>query len=74
MANVRFVPKADMLRCREERRYSITSSATQARVHQPCAAAPRIFADEHDVSGGDEYLVPLTHWRSDASIQQCASG
>jgi len=25
--NVRFVPKADILRCSEERRYSITSSA-----------------------------------------------
>jgi hypothetical protein len=31
--DVRFVPKADILRCREERRYSITSSAAQARVH-----------------------------------------
>ena len=25
--NVRFVPKADILRCSKERRYSITSSA-----------------------------------------------
>jgi hypothetical protein len=28
MRNVRFVPKADILRCGKERRYSITSSAS----------------------------------------------
>jgi hypothetical protein len=31
--NVCFVPKADILRCDEERGYSITSSATAPRVY-----------------------------------------
>jgi hypothetical protein len=32
LLNVRFVPKADILRCGKERRYSITSSAIESNV------------------------------------------
>jgi hypothetical protein len=32
LSNVRFVPKADILRCGKERRYSITSSAVVRNV------------------------------------------
>jgi hypothetical protein len=42
--HVRFVPKADILRCSEERRYSITSAAVASRayghVRQSALAVP----------------------------------
>jgi len=53
--NVRFVPKADILRCNKERRYSITFPA--ARPKLGCASLARLHHEflptEHDVSGRD---------------------
>ena len=44
--DIRFVPKADILRCSDERRYSITSSVAQAWVHLVLRGCIRIFAGQ----------------------------
>ena len=55
--DVRFVPEADILRCSEERRYLISSSAAQARGTSLARLRHDFFAGKHDASGRGEYRL-----------------
>jgi hypothetical protein len=61
--DVRFVPKADILRCSKERHYSITSSAMESNgcgASRPSALAVlRLMTNSYLVGAGSAGFSPL---------------